>query len=157
MNSKIVIGVLLFLISSFYTKSQVVESFDSNIWVKNITQAKVLAIEKKVPILLVFSGSDWCIPCMKLKKQILLTDTFSNYAKEHFVLLNLDFPRKSKNKLPTDQQAHNDQLASIYNNQGFFPLVVIINSDGVFLASTGFLDISPAEYILHIEELLNKK
>lgn len=152
------IGILAFLCLFAVTtlKSQVVEKFDTSLWVSNITQAKALSVEKNIPIMLVFSGSDWCIPCMKLKKQILLTDTFSVYAKDHFVLLNLDFPRKSKNKLSSEQQSHNDQLASQYNMQGVFPLVVIINKEGEILGSTGFLDLTPAEYITYLESLLKK-
>lgn len=147
---------LLFLLS-FSAISAQTEKFDSTLWVPNITMAKATAIEKHLPIMLVFSGSDWCKPCIKLKTQILLTDTFSAYAKDHFVLLNLDFPRKSKNKLCPEQQAHNDELASKYNMEGTFPLVVIIDADGKILATSGFLDITPAAYIANLESLLNKK
>ncbi len=158
MKTKIIFITSLFLLFSFTSIiAQEVEKFDSTLWISNLTLAKVAAAEKGHPIMLVFSGSDWCKPCIKLKTQILLTDTFSIYAKDHFVLLNLDFPRKAKNKLSTEQQAHNDELASKYNMEGTFPLVVIIDVDGKVLASTGYLDLSPAEYISHLESLLNKK
>lgn len=150
------ITTLLFLISVASISAQT-EKFDSTLWVSNITTAKAAAIEKHLPIILVFSGSDWCKPCIKLKSQILLTDTFSAYAKDHFVLLNLDFPRKSKNKLSDAQQAHNDELASRYNLEGTFPLVVIIDAEGKVLATSGYLDLTPAEYIVNLESLLNKK
>ena len=47
-------------------------------------------------IVMVFAGSDWCAPCIKLEKYILESDDFKNYAKEHWVLLKLDFPKKEK-------------------------------------------------------------
>ncbi len=157
MKSKLSVLLLTLIFSVFFSKAQVVEKFDTTLWVSNITQAKSISNEKKLPIMLVFSGSDWCKPCIKLKTQILLTDTFSIYAKTHFILLNLDFPRKAKNKLSNEQQAHNDELAGKYNAEGTFPLVVIIDSEGKVLASSGYLDISPAEYIVNLESLLLKK
>lgn len=157
MKIKIIFGTSLILFLSFTTIAQQVEKFDSTLWVRNITEAKAAAAEKHFPIMLVFSGSDWCKPCIKLKSQILLTDAFSAYAKNHFVLLNLDFPRKSKNKLSPEQQAHNDELASKYNMDGTFPLVVIIDLEGKVLATSGYLDLTPDEYISNLESLLNKK
>jgi thioredoxin-related protein len=153
------IGVIFFftLFTFNIGKAQIVEKFDSTLWVKNITVAKATSIEKKLPIMLVFSGSDWCKPCIKLKTQILLTDEFSTYAKTHFVLLNLDFPRKAKNKLSTEQQVHNDELAGKYNAEGTFPLVVVIDSEGKVLATSGYMDVTPAEYIKNLEALLLKK
>lgn len=157
MKTKLAGLILSICLISTVSFAQIVEKFDTTLWVTNITIAKAVALEKGQPIMLVFSGSDWCKPCIKLKTQILLTDTFSVYAKDHFVLLNLDFPRKAKNKLSAEQQAHNDELASKYNMEGTFPLVVIIDKDGTVLASTGYLDLTPAEYIVHLESLLNKK
>jgi len=157
MKTKALFYISLILLLSYTAKAQQVEKLDSTLWMGDLTTAKTAATERHLPIMLVFSGSDWCKPCIKLKTQILLTDTFSNYAKNHFVLLNLDFPRKSKNKLSDQQQAHNDNLASKYNTEGVFPLVVIIDVEGNVLATFGYLDTTPSEYILHMESLLAKK
>lgn len=157
MKTKIIFSATLIILICFATFAQQVEKFDTSLWVSNITIAKAAAKEKGHPIMLVFSGSDWCKPCIKLKTQILLTETFSAYAKDHYILLNLDFPRKAKNKLSDEQQAHNDELASMYDMEGIFPLVVIIDVDGKVLATSGYLDISPAEYIANLESLLVKK
>lgn len=157
MKTRFIFSTILILLISFTTYAQQIEKFDTTLWVSNITIAKTEATEKGHPIMLVFSGSDWCKPCIKLKTQILLTETFSAYAKDHYILLNLDFPRKTKNKLSDEQQAHNDELASKYNMEGVFPLVVIIDTDGKVLATSGYLDISPAEYIANLESLLVKK
>ena len=48
---------------------------------------------------MIFSGSDWCKPCINLKQSILLTDEFAKFSGEEMVLLELDFPYKKKNKL----------------------------------------------------------
>ena len=39
-------------------------------------QTKKTAAEKKELILLNFSGSDWCIPCIKLHKNLIETEAF---------------------------------------------------------------------------------
>lgn len=116
-------------------------------WLTDINLAKKTATEQKRNIVLVFQGSDWCAPCIKLDKQIWSTDEFKKYAKDHFVLLKADFPRRSKNKLPKEQQDKNNQLAEKYNKQGYFPLVVVLDHTGKVLGTTGYKNVSPSEYI----------
>ena len=68
-------------------------------WQTDLNEAKKIASEKNQNIILVFQGSDWCAPCIKLDTEIWSTTEFTAYSKEHFVMLKADFPRKSKNKL----------------------------------------------------------
>lgn len=116
-------------------------------WLTDFDQAKKIANEKSQKIILVFQGSDWCAPCIKLDKEIWSSEVFKNYAKEHFVMLKADFPRRKKNKLQTTQQLKNNQLAEKYNKQGFFPHVVVLNKKGNVLGRTGYKKVSPKEYI----------
>jgi thioredoxin-related protein len=116
-------------------------------WNTNIEKAKAAAAAKNQNIILVFQGSDWCAPCIKLERQVWNTPEFKEYSKEHFVMLQADFPRKKKNKLSVDLQKHNDQLAEKYNKNGYFPLVVVLDKDGKVLGETGYKKISPSEYI----------
>jgi len=157
MNSLKILFVSLLLFGLKIINAQSAEKFDSTIWVKNFEQAKLIAIDKKLPIVLVFSGSDWCKPCIKLKTQILLTDSFSAYAKDHFVMLNLDFPSKKVNKLSSEQQKHNDELAAKYNIEGVFPLLLILDNSYKVITSSGYIDVKPEEYIKNLESLLKNK
>ncbi len=116
-------------------------------WFTDFQQAKKVAQEKNRHIILVFEGSDWCAPCKKLEKEIFSSDEFKNYSKEHFVLLKADFPKKKKNKLKKEQQEKNNQLAEKYNQQGFFPMVAVLNATGKVLGKTGYKKISPTAYI----------
>lgn len=116
-------------------------------WTTDFTQAKAMAKEKNRKIVLVFSGSDWCAPCIKLDKNIWSSDTFKAYAKEHYVMLRADFPRKKENKLSDEQQEKNNVLAEKYNQQGFFPLVVVMDYNGNVLGTTGYKKATPGEYI----------
>ena len=81
-------------------------------------------------ILMIFSGSDWCKPCMILKKNIISTSVFEMYVEEHLVLLELDFPYKKEHQLSPDHLAYNESLADRYNPDGQFPKVLLLDSDG---------------------------
>lgn len=116
-------------------------------WVTNLDEAKRMATSKNQKIILVFQGSDWCAPCIKLDKEIWSTEEFQQYAKKHFVMLKADFPRKKKNRLSSEQTKHNKSLAEKYNRQGFFPLAVVMNSEGKVLGQTGYKKMSPKQYI----------
>jgi thioredoxin-related protein len=122
-------------------------SVNAQEWLTNFEEAKKIAEEKNQNIVLVFQGSDWCAPCIKLDKEIWSTDEFKNYAKDHFVMLQADFPKRKKNKLETSQQQKNNSLAEKYNKQGFFPHVVVLNKQGNVLGRTGYKKVSPSEYI----------
>lgn len=99
-------------------------------WSSDFKQTLALAQEEQKPVLLYFSGSDWCIPCIELKQSIFNTDQFRSFAQEKLLLVQADFPRKRKNALPPDIQKQNEQLAEQYNPQGYFPLLVLLNKEG---------------------------
>ncbi|RYJ42553.1 thioredoxin family protein [Flavobacterium beibuense] len=116
-------------------------------WKYNVDEAKALAARENKNIVLVFSGSDWCAPCIKLDRNIWQSEEFKNESSRKWVLLKADFPKKKQNALLQAQQEHNDKLAEKYNQEGNFPLVVVIDKTGKVLGKTGFKNISPKEYI----------
>lgn len=122
-------------------------SAQSQEWLTDMDEARQKATELERPILLVFQGSDWCVPCMKLQHEIWDSEAFKTYAADSLVLLKADFPRKKANKLSDEQRSKNDKLAEQYNLEGTFPLVVILDARGKVLGTTGYKHISPAEYI----------
>ena len=102
-------------------------------------------------LILVFSGSDWCIPCIKLEKEIWEEKSFMAYALENYVLLRADFPKRKKNALSIQKQIHNDKLAERFNAGGYFPLVVVISPEEKVLGQLGYEKSTPEKYI----ELIN--
>ncbi|VAV86287.1 Thioredoxin Disulfide Isomerase [hydrothermal vent metagenome] len=116
-------------------------------WVTNLVEAERIAQDKNQKIVLVFSGSDWCAPCIKLEKEILESKEFKDFSKSNFVMLRADFPRRKKNALPPKIQEENNSLAEMYNNHGFFPLVVVLDKNGKVLGETGYKNTTPKEYI----------
>lgn len=132
---------LLFLIIFTFT----ISSFAQD-WHTNMDEAKEIASKQNENILLVFQGSDWCGPCIKLDKQVFQTKEFQTLAKDKFVMLKADFPRKKANKLSSELEAQNSKLAETYNNQGYFPLVVVLDKNGKVLGKIGYENLSPKEY-----------
>ncbi|MDH7459904.1 thioredoxin family protein [Chitinophagaceae bacterium 26-R-25] len=99
-------------------------------WQTDFEKAKQTAHEKHHLILLNFSGSDWCGPCIRLHKEIFDSDGFKKVADEQLELVNADFPRLRKNQLSKEQQQQNDKLADRYNAQGNFPATILLDADG---------------------------
>jgi thioredoxin-related protein len=120
-------------------------------WQSDFSTAKKLAAQQDMKIILVFQGSDWCAPCIKLDREIWNTDTFKAYAKNHFVMLKADFPKKKANALPQQQHEKNKVLAAKYNQKGYFPFVVVLNKDGDVLGTTSYQKTDPASYIELLE------
>ena len=112
----------------------------------SLEEAKQLATQENKRIMLVFKGSDWCAPCIKLEKEILTSNEFKSLSKDGFISVIADFPRKKKNKLTKDKQAQNNALAEKYNPRGYFPYVVIISAQGKFLGAIGYEKTTPKNY-----------
>ena len=115
-------------------------------WLTNFNTAEELASNSHQSIVLVFQGSDWCAPCIKLNKDIWSTAEFQKLAKNHFIMVKADFPRKKSNQLSKELQAQNAKLAERYNNQGFFPLVVVLDGKGSVLGKMGYEKLSPKAF-----------
>lgn len=137
--TKNIIIILVFLLT--------ITTLSAQEWLSDFETAKEIATTKNKNIVLVFQGSDWCAPCIKLDKEIWSTKEFKNYATVNFVLLKVDFPRKNKNKLDPNQQKKNNSLMEKYNKNGFFPYVVVLDKNGNVLGSTGYKKMKPTEYI----------
>lgn len=99
-------------------------------WGGDFEKAKAEANQNHKFILLNFCGSDWCGPCIKLKKDIFESSDFEQYAASRLVLVRADFPRLKKNQLEPHQTAHNETLAEKYNPQGKFPFTVLLDAQG---------------------------
>ncbi|AUC76361.1 thioredoxin family protein [Olleya sp. Bg11-27] len=126
--------IVIFLISTMAFSQE---------WHTDITKAKSLASKNNTNIILVFQGSDWCAPCIKLDKEIWSTSTFQKLSKDHFVMLQADFPKRKQNKLSSELQEHNNQLAESYNPNGYFPFVVVLNAKGKVLGNLGYEKTTP--------------
>lgn len=105
-------------------------------WHLNFEEATAIAKAEGKLMLLEFHGSDWCPPCIQLKKEVLTQPAFKQYASENLVLVDLDFPRRIQ--LSDEQKAHNQELAMRFGVQ-YFPTVILMTPEGEVLdQSVGF-------------------
>lgn len=124
-------------------------------WQTDFDKSKKLAVAENRTIILVFQGSDWCAPCMKLEKEIWETQEFIAYAKQNYIMHKADFPRKKKNQADSEQVKKNKELAAKYNTKGYFPFVVVIDKNGTVLGETGYKKMTPEQYIKHLNSFIN--
>jgi hypothetical protein len=125
-------------------------------WLTNMQEAKALALRDHRHILLNFSGSDWCGPCIVLRKQILDAPDFSLFADTTLVLVDADFPRMKKHQLSKEQQALNEGLADRYNTKGQFPLTLLLTAEGRILRQwEGNPDVKPAEFVGQVKAAID--
>ncbi len=130
--------------------------FSSIAWETDFDKAKQSAKSSNKLIILNFSGSDWCGPCIRMHKEIFGSTAFEQYASSNLVLVNADFPRLRKNQLAPAQQSKNDKLAEQYNKEGKFPMTVLLDADGKVLKSwEGLPRLSPEEFINEIKAVGN--
>ncbi|MES2378705.1 MAG: thioredoxin family protein [Bacteroidota bacterium] len=121
-------------------------------WLGNFNTAMEEAARSHKLIVVNFSGSDWCGPCIRLRKEILESDTFTDYAAQHLVLVRADFPRQKKNALSKAQVKLNESLADKYNPDGKFPYTLLVDEHGKILkAWDGYPDETPEQFVNQIK------
>jgi thioredoxin-related protein len=107
-------------------------------------------------VLMVFSGSDWCKPCIQLRTSIIGSAEFVKFSEEKLVLLEVDFPYRKKNQLSAQQTAHNEKLAEQYNPEGSFPKVILFDADQHVLGEIKYSKkTTPQEFMDQITALLH--
>ena len=88
--------IFLFAISFSITSFKLAEDEPELKWFTNIELAKTQAELEHKTILMNFSGSDWCVNCMRLDKTLFQSKAFESYAKENLILVKVDFRLKRK-------------------------------------------------------------
>lgn len=96
-------------------------------WLTDYKKAQEEAKSSNKLLLMEFTGSDWCGPCILLQRQVFSSPEFQDYAKKNFVLLELDFPRAKTQ--PHEMVVQNQELADRYGIS-VFPSAIILNGDG---------------------------
>ncbi len=114
------------------------------LWVNDFAAAKDRAKKENKLLFLDFTGSDWCGWCIKLKKEVFSQELFIKDAPKKFILVELDFPKKTKQDDKLKQQ--NQMLSRKYAVQGF-PTIILADADGVEFARTGYRPGGPKAYL----------
>ncbi|KGO94122.1 thioredoxin family protein [Flavobacterium subsaxonicum] len=130
-------------------------------WHTDIAKAVSLSETSKKPILMFFTGSDWCGWCMKLQKEVLQTPEFAKWAKENVILVELDFPRRAAQTPEIKNQ--NAQLNAFFKVKGY-PTVWFAkgskNADGKIafdaMGSTGYVAGGPSAWLDGANKIIKK-
>ncbi len=97
-------------------------------WTMDFDAAKELASEKKLPLLLNFTGSDWCGWCKLMDKNVFAQKPWQEFASSNVLLVTLDFP-KDKSIVPEKYVKRNEELKNQFSVRGF-PTYVILDTNG---------------------------
>lgn len=136
------------------TKSSTAVASDLN-WLTDLPKAQAEAKAENKLVLMNFTGSDWCVWCVKLDEDTFSKPEFADYARTNLVLVKLDFPQKTK--LPADLQKANDALQAKYDPEGAFPTLILMKSDGTVLwKQLGYLEGGPKSMIAELEKAQKK-
>lgn len=141
-------SALLFLGVLFFTSP--IRADESN-WLTDFRKAKQEASIANKPMVLDFTGSDWCGWCIKLDKEVFSTPEFASYAKEKLILVKLDFP-KIKPQSETEKR-QNNELAEKYKIEGF-PTIIVLDSKGKLLGKLGYEPGGPQAFLDHLDKIL---
>lgn len=96
-------------------------------WYTNIEKAAEVAAKEKKAVLVEFTGSDWCGPCMALKANVFDSPEFKELADPSLVLVELDYPRKRK--MDDAQKKYNEEQKNKFSISGF-PTVFLLDDKG---------------------------
>lgn len=106
------------------------------------------------PVLLVFQGSDWCIPCINLEHKVLSQPVFLEFVEDKLVLLKADFPQNKKVEAALEKQY--EALAEAYDREGRFPKMILLgrHKEAMHIFRTDYT--LPAELVHDLEPELKK-
>jgi protein disulfide-isomerase len=129
-------------------------------WETNINKAIEVSNKTKKPLLMFFTGSDWCGWCIRLQNEVLKTPEFAKWAAENVVLVELDYPRRTDQ--PSDIKRQNAEMQNTFQVQGY-PTIWITNAtkkDGKTnfeqLGSTGYVAGGPTAWLAGADEIIAK-
>lgn len=124
-------------------------------WLTDLPKAQAQAKAENKLLLLDFTGSDWCIWCIKLDNDTFSKPEFADYAKKNLVLVQLDYPNK---KPQSDElKKANAVLAAKYNPEGIFPTLIAMKPDGAAVwKNEGYLEGGPQVMIAELDKAKKK-
>ncbi len=122
-------------------------------WYLLLEKAKEISQKEEKPILVNFTGSDWCSWCFKIRDEIFYQKEFVEYARKNLVLLQFDYPR-AKEQSP-GMKAYNQKIAGKFKIKGF-PTILLLDKEGSQIAQMGYEKGGPLKYIELIEKNLTK-
>jgi thioredoxin-related protein len=98
-------------------------------WLTDYETALSTARVENKPVLVFFTGSDWCPPCKMTVNNVYSKQEFIDFADQNLILVVADFPKRSENQLSAEQKQKNNMLATNFGVRGF-PTSIILDKNG---------------------------
>lgn len=142
------------LLATVFTTLAMVGVCHANLegWATDLDKALEQAKKEKKPLLVEFTGSDWCPPCMAMRKNVFSKKEFVDAASKDFILVELDFPKGDK-----ELAKKNQPWAKKFEIEGY-PTVILLDHEGKeftrFFASE---HPSTEKFLAHLKSSLEKK
>jgi thioredoxin-related protein len=124
---QIIIYLILFIAVKYTAAQNISEKLS---WETDFEIAKSKSKKSKKPILMLFTGSDWCAPCKMLKSDFFDSEEFQKQS-DNFIMLMVDFPR-NKELISEEQEKSNKLLSAKYGVRSF-PTLLAINYRGAII------------------------
>ena len=145
-----------------FLSSILVQSQEELTWHTDMSKAVQISMQEEKPVLLFFTGSDWCGWCIRLQKEVFKTEEFVKWANENVVLVELDFPKRT----PQDDtvKMQNYQLQQLLQVKGY-PTIWIVNPEKTAenkinlnaLGNTGYVAGGPEKWLEGANTILKNK
>lgn len=129
-------------------------AFAGDGWMTNYEAAKAKAKSENKPMLIDFTGSSWCPPCIRLEAEVFSQEIFKEYAKDALVLLELDFPRDWRNS-KDEAVTRNVELFNKYQIQGF-PTLVLLTPKGELVGYAGYAKVGAESYVETFKQAISE-
>jgi len=147
--------IAFFLAGAFVTQAQELK------WYTDVKEAITVSNNKKKPMLMFFTGSDWCGWCIRLQNEVLKTEEFKKWASDNVILVELDYPQRTPQT--PELKTQNNELQQAFGIQGF-PTVFFTSAeskDGKInftgLGRTGYVAGGPSAWLTVADGIVHPK
>jgi thioredoxin-related protein len=131
------------------------------VWYNNMKEAQKIAEQTKKPLMLFFTGSDWCGWCRRLQNEVFKKPEFATWATNNVVLVEVDFPARTV--LPQEIQTQNQELQAFFGVKGY-PTVWLVNASKKEnaisfskLGTLGYMEGGPAVWLKAASDIVKQK
>jgi len=154
LSAVVAVAAIVSCVAAVAAEESDTEGAEVGKWTQDADAAMKLAANTSLPLLLNFTGSDWCGWCKLMVREVFDKEDWQTYAGKNVVLVTIDFPR-DKSLVPEKYVARNRELAAKFGVQGY-PTYVVLDSDGeTELGRLGAdRDSTPAAFIKDFEGIL---
>lgn len=142
------IAVITFFNWAFATETE----NSSLIWTTNYEEACVLSKKTGKPLVLFFTGSDWCSWCSKLDEEALATSEFAEAVNDRFIFLKVDFPMHII--LPIEQIKQNKSLQDKFSVRSF-PVLVLLDANQKQIGTVGYRPGDGKQFAAHLLKMID--